>query len=227
MRGKLLFLLNIVISRRASVTAMIVQLHFDRRRRVFGIFLTRSNSYSRWAHLQHILDLLTTNHSDHGPVKWQCLSSLDYDAEEQFWLMSCTRNLFSRVKREFLKWAFAAIKMFLRWEKTLVLKSTILSFFRSLRPLLNSLASLSSVSRIGRNSMRRNFQNWSCRLPLRNNVSFLLFDDKVWWRKWNKKNENNCSRGSFQIRGGSGDQSLQWSTTTSSTLSPIRKIWKS
>ena len=75
---------NIVISRRASVTAMIVQLHFDRRCRVFGIFLTRSHSYSRWAHLQHILDLLTTNHSDHGPVKWQCLSSLDYDAEEQF-----------------------------------------------------------------------------------------------------------------------------------------------
>ena len=83
-RGKLLFLFYIVISRRASVTAMIVQLHFDRRRRVFGIFLTRSHSYSRWAHLQHILDLLTTNHSDHGPVKWQCLSSLDYDAEEQF-----------------------------------------------------------------------------------------------------------------------------------------------
>ena len=45
---ELLFLLNIVsISRRASVTAMIVQLYFDRQRRVFGILLTRS-PHSYW-----------------------------------------------------------------------------------------------------------------------------------------------------------------------------------
>ena len=130
---ELLFLLNIVsISRRAStVTAMIVQLYFDRQRRVFGILFTRS-PHSYWcmvggggpafsSYLTYSPPIIVT--VDHGVNGNASLLS-----NIKLIILPIFSTYFSRVKREFLKWAFAATKMFLRWERTLVLELKIFYF---------------------------------------------------------------------------------------------------